>query len=90
MHKRGEYLIADAKQSNSSSGSRVLGCDHMMKVAVIGCTPSEILSACHTTIASLAKEGHMIYAIIAPSDELESLSSSLPEIANVPELAQPA
>ena len=59
----------------------------MMKVAVIGCTPSEILSACHTTIASLAKEGHMIYAIIAPSDELESLSSSLPEIANVPELA---
>ena len=29
----------------------------------------------------------MIYAIIAPSDELESLSSSLPEIANVPELA---
>jgi hypothetical protein len=59
----------------------------MMKVAVIGCTPSEILSACHTTIASLAKEGHMIYAIIAPSDEIESLSSSLPEIANVPELA---
>jgi hypothetical protein len=60
----------------------------MMKVAVIGCAPSEILSACHTTIASLAKEGHMIYAIIAPSDESESLlSSSLPEIANVPELA---
>src|SRR5687767_4882367 len=59
----------------------------MMKVAVIGCTPSEILSACHTTIASLANEGHMIYAIIAPSDEIESLSSSLPEIANVPELA---
>jgi hypothetical protein len=59
----------------------------MMKVAVIGCTPSEILSACHTTIASLAKEGHMIYAIIAPSDEIESLSSSLTEIANVPELA---
>ena len=29
----------------------------------------------------------MIYAIIAPSDEIESLSSSLPEIANVPELA---
>ncbi len=29
----------------------------------------------------------MIYAIIAPSDELESLSSSLPVIANVPELA---
>lgn len=60
-----------------------------MKVAIIGCAPSEILSACLTTITSLAKKEHTIYAIIAPSDESESLlsSSSLPEIANVPELA---
>ena len=60
-----------------------------MKIAVIGYAPSEILSACHTTITSLAKKEHMIYAIIAPSDESESLllSSSQPEIANVPELA---
>jgi hypothetical protein len=61
----------------------------MMKVAVIGYAPSEILSACQTTITSLAKKKeHVIYAIIAPSDEAESLLSlSQPEISNVPELA---
>lgn len=58
----------------------------MMKVVVIGCAPSEIISACRITITSLANEGHMIYSIIAPSDESER-SSFLPEIANVPQLA---
>lgn len=58
----------------------------MMKVVVIGCAPSEIISACRITITSLAKEGHMIYSIIAPSIESER-SSLLPEIANVPQLA---
>jgi hypothetical protein len=50
-----------------------------MKVAVIGCTPSEIICACHLTISRLAKEGHRIYAIIAPFDTSEL---SLSEIAN--------
>src|SRR5215203_888543 len=60
----------------------------MMKVAVIGYAPSEILSACQTTITSLAKKKeHVVYAIIAPSDEAESLLSlSQPEISIVPEL----
>src|SRR5829696_1234736 len=60
----------------------------MMKVAVIGYAPSEILSACQTTITSLAKKKeHVIYAIIAPSEEAESLLSlSQPEISIVPEL----
>jgi hypothetical protein len=58
-----------------------------MKVAVIGCAPSDIISACHITITSLAKEGHMIYAIIAPSDESELLSSSLSDSTNVRQLA---
>jgi hypothetical protein len=58
----------------------------MMKVVVIGCAPSEIISACRITITSLAKEGHMIYSIIAPSIDSER-SSLLPEIANVPQLA---
>jgi hypothetical protein len=58
----------------------------MMKVVVIGCAPSEIISMCRITITSLAKEGHMIYSIIAPSNESEQ-SSLLPEIANVPQLA---
>jgi hypothetical protein len=49
-----------------------------MKVAVIGCTPSEIMCACHVTISRLAKEGRMIYAIIAPFDTSEL---SLSEIA---------
>jgi hypothetical protein len=49
-----------------------------MKVAVIGCTPSEIICACHVTISRLAKEGHRIYAIIAPFDTSEL---SLSEIA---------
>jgi hypothetical protein len=57
-----------------------------MIVAVIGCAPSDILSACHITIASLAKEGHRIYAIVSPSGESES-SSSLPENTNVQQLA---
>jgi hypothetical protein len=57
-----------------------------MKVVVIGCAPSQIISACRITITSLAKEGYMIYSIIAPSDESER-SSFLPEIANVPQLA---
>jgi hypothetical protein len=58
-----------------------------MKVAVIGCAPSEIISACHLTISRLIKEGHRIYAIIVPSNASESSSSSFSEIANVPKLA---
>jgi LmbE family N-acetylglucosaminyl deacetylase len=58
----------------------------MIVVAVIGCAPSDILSVCHITIASLAKEGHRIYAIVSPSGESES-SSSLPENTNVQQLA---
>jgi hypothetical protein len=46
-----------------------------MKVAVIGCTASEIIASCHVTISSLAKEGHKIYAIIAPLESSESSSS---------------
>jgi hypothetical protein len=57
----------------------------MMKVVVIGSASSEIISSCRITITSLAKEGHMIYSIIAPSDESER-SSFLPEIANVTQL----
>ena len=53
-----------------------------MKVAVIACAHSEIISACRLTISRLAKEGHLIYAIIAPSSTLQSHS----EIANVPKL----
>jgi hypothetical protein len=49
-----------------------------MKVAVIGCTPSEIISACRVTISRLAKEGHKIYAIIAPLSAVELSSSSSP------------
>jgi hypothetical protein len=49
-----------------------------MKVAVIGCTPSEIICACNITISRLAKEGHRVYAIIASFDTSEL---SLSEIA---------
>jgi hypothetical protein len=59
-----------------------------MKVAVIGCAPSEIICACHLTISRLAKEGHSVYAIIAPSKASESSSSSsesqiLPRLAAI-------
>jgi hypothetical protein len=48
-----------------------------MKVAVIGCTASDIISSTRGTLSCLAKEGHSIYAIIAPSEPLEtSLSFS--------------
>jgi hypothetical protein len=53
----------------------------LMKVAVIGCTASEIISACHVTISSLTKEGHKIYAIIAPVEASKSSLSSASEIA---------
>jgi hypothetical protein len=59
--------------------------DNIMKVAVIGCAPSEIISACYLTISRLAKEGHRIYAIIAPSYASEA--SSFSEIAKVQKLA---
>jgi hypothetical protein len=49
-----------------------------MKVAVIGCAPSEVISACRFTISSLAKEGHKIHAIIAPLGAVELSSSSSP------------
>jgi hypothetical protein len=60
--------------------------DDIMKVAVIGCAPSEIISACHLTISRLTEEGHRIYAIIVPSNASKS-SSSFSEIAKVPKLA---
>jgi hypothetical protein len=47
-----------------------------MKAAVVGCTASEIISSCQVTISSLAKEGHKIYAIIAPLQSSESSSVS--------------
>jgi hypothetical protein len=50
-----------------------------MKAAVIGCDATEIVSACRLTVSRLAKEGHKIYAILAPlnaSSELSSLSFS--------------
>lgn len=48
-----------------------------MKVAVIGCTASDIISSCHGTISGLAREGHDISLIIAPVKSLEApLSSS--------------
>jgi hypothetical protein len=58
-----------------------------MIVAVIGCAASDILSVCHITIASLAKQGHRIYAILAPYSESEPSSSSLSENTNVQQLA---
>jgi hypothetical protein len=58
-----------------------------MNVAVIGCAPAEIISACQLTISRLVKEGHKIYAIIASSSNGSSESSSpLSEIRMVPEL----
>lgn len=58
-----------------------------MNVVVIGCNPSEILSTCHITITSLAKGGHRIYAIVAPSDDSAFSSASASEIVNLPQLA---
>ncbi len=51
-----------------------------MKAAVVGCTASEIISSCQITISSLAKEGHKIYAIIAPLQSSESSVSPTSEI----------
>jgi hypothetical protein len=61
----------------------------MANVAVIGCAPSDILSACQNTITSLAIGGHTVYAVIARSEESESASSSSPspEIADISQLA---
>jgi hypothetical protein len=43
-----------------------------MKVVLIGCAASEIMSACRLTISRLANEGHSVYSIIAPSTTSES------------------
>ncbi len=61
----------------------------MANVAVIGCAPSDILSACQNTITCLAIGGHTVYAVIARSEESESASSSSPspEIADISQLA---
>jgi hypothetical protein len=61
----------------------------MANVAVIGCAPSDIVSACQNTITSLAIGGHTVYAVIARSEESESASSSSPspEIADISQLA---
>jgi hypothetical protein len=59
-----------------------------MNVAVIGCAPAEIISACQLTISRLVKEGHKIYAIIASSSNgsTESSSSPFSEIQMIPKL----
>jgi hypothetical protein len=54
---------------------------------VIGCNPSQILSTCHITITSLAKGGHRIFAIVAPSDDSAFSSAPSSEIVNVQQLA---
>ena len=62
----------------------------MANVVVIGCAPSDILSACQNTITSLAIGGHTVYAVIARSEESESAASSSslsPEIADISQLA---
>ena len=60
-----------------------------MNIAVIGCAPSEIMSACQLTISRLVKEGHKIYTIIAsssiPTEPSES-SSPFSEIRMVQKL----
>jgi hypothetical protein len=48
----------------------------MSNVAVIGCTPSDILYACQNTIISLVTGGHKVYALVASSAEVESSPSS--------------
>ena len=57
-----------------------------MKVVTIGCSASEIISACRVTISNLAKEGHKIYAIITAAEKSKtsssSSSSSPSEVAN--------
>ena len=55
-----------------------------MKVVTIGCSASDIISACRVTISNLAKEGHKIYAIItaAEKSKTSSSSSSPSEVAN--------
>ena len=61
-----------------------------MNVALIGCTPSEIISACQLTISRLVKEGHKIYAIIPSSSnaaESSPSSSAFSETLMVPKLA---
>ena len=45
-----------------------------MKVAVIGCTSSEIISSCNLTILSLSKGGHRVYGIVAPPQSSEQSS----------------
>jgi hypothetical protein len=58
-----------------------------LNVVVIGCNPSEILSTCNITITSLAKGGHRIFAIVAPSDDSAFSSAPSSEIVNVQQLA---
>jgi hypothetical protein len=60
-----------------------------MKVVVIGCTASEIISACHVTTSSLAKEGHKIYAIVTGVGASKpSLSSSSETASDQTSLAE--
>ena len=47
-----------------------------MKVVTIGCSTSEIITACRVTISNLAKGGHKVYAIIAAGGVSKSSSSS--------------
>jgi hypothetical protein len=61
-----------------------------MNVALIGCTPSEIISVCQLTISRLVREGHKIYAIIPSSSntsESSPSSSAFSETLMVPKLA---
>jgi hypothetical protein len=40
--------------------------EFIMKVTIIGCTPTEIISLCKSTISSLAKGRHKVFVIVAP------------------------
>jgi len=58
----------------------------MTNVAVIGCNPSDILSACQNTITSLVIGGHKVYALVARSAQLESSSLLSVEVEDISQL----
>jgi LmbE family N-acetylglucosaminyl deacetylase len=58
----------------------------MTNVAVIGCTPSDILSACQNTIKSLVIGGRKVYALVTSSAQFESSSLLSVEVAEISQL----
>ena len=58
----------------------------MTNVAVIGCTPSDILSACQNTIKSLVIGGRKVYALVTSSAQFESSSLLSVEVADISQL----